>query len=101
MSHMPQEPVAGLTSDDDTQETREWREALEAVIQRAGPERAHFLIEELITLAQRTGINLPYNANTDSARAVCTVWMESMIKISGFIWSACCKIVSTLVSVNT
>jgi pyruvate dehydrogenase E1 component len=62
---MPQEPVAGLTSDDDTQETREWREALEAVIQRAGPERAHFLIEELITLAQRTGINLPYNANTD------------------------------------
>ena len=65
MSHMPQESVPGLIPDDDVQETREWRESLEAVIQRAGPERAHFLIEELITLAQRTGINLPYNANTD------------------------------------
>ncbi len=65
MSDISQEPVPGLIADDDVQETREWREALEAVIQRAGPERAHFLIEELITLAQRTGINLPYNANTD------------------------------------
>lgn len=65
MSTISPEPVPGLIPDDDVQETHEWRDALEAVIQRAGPERAHFLIEELITLAQRTGINLPYNANTD------------------------------------
>ena len=35
-------------ADVDPLETREWLEALEAVIAREGPERAHFLLEELI-----------------------------------------------------
>jgi pyruvate dehydrogenase E1 component len=51
--------------DGDAQETREWLEALEAVIEHAGPERAHFLIEKLIELGHRAGINLPYAANTE------------------------------------
>ncbi|MBK6676338.1 MAG: pyruvate dehydrogenase (acetyl-transferring), homodimeric type [Rhodocyclaceae bacterium] len=51
--------------DADPQETREWLDALEAVIEQEGPERAHYLIEKLIALGHRAGINLPYSANTD------------------------------------
>jgi len=52
-------------ADADAQETREWLDALDAVIAQEGPQRAHFLIERLIEMAHRAGINLPYNANTD------------------------------------
>ena len=50
--------------DIDPQETREWKEALEEVVERDGPERAHFLIESLIDKARRSGAYLPYNATT-------------------------------------
>jgi pyruvate dehydrogenase E1 component len=52
-------------SDADPQETSEWLEALQAVIAREGPERAHFLLEQLIALGHETGINMPYSANTE------------------------------------
>jgi pyruvate dehydrogenase E1 component len=51
-------------TDIDPAETREWVEALEAVIEREGPERAHFLIESLVDKARRSGAYLPYNATT-------------------------------------
>jgi pyruvate dehydrogenase E1 component len=50
--------------DIDPQETREWLEALEGVLEREGPERAHFLVEQLIEKARRSGANLPFSANT-------------------------------------
>ncbi|GAB4297224.1 MAG: pyruvate dehydrogenase (acetyl-transferring), homodimeric type [Methylophaga sp.] len=50
--------------DHDPQETQEWLDALESVIEAGGEEKAHFLIEKLIDMARRTGINLPYSANT-------------------------------------
>lgn len=50
--------------DVDPAETLEWLEALEAVIEQEGPERAHFLLEQLIDKSRRSGTNLPYNANT-------------------------------------
>ena len=50
--------------DHDPQETQEWLDALESVIEAAGDEKAHFIIEKLIDKARRTGINLPYSANT-------------------------------------
>ena len=50
--------------DVDPEETREWKDALEAVIERDGPERAHFLIEALVDKARRSGAYLPYNATT-------------------------------------
>ncbi len=53
-----------LIEDIDPQETREWKDALEEVIERDGPERAHFLIEALVEKARRTGAYLPYNATT-------------------------------------
>ena len=51
-------------ADVDAAETEEWLDALEAVIERDGPERAHFLIESLVDRARRRGAYLPYNATT-------------------------------------
>jgi len=56
--------------DADPQETQEWLDALEAVIEQEGPERAHFLIEHLVALARRAGINLPYSANTEYVNTI-------------------------------
>ncbi len=50
--------------DIDAVETQEWLEALEAVIEAEGVERAHFLLEQMIDKARRSGANLPYSANT-------------------------------------
>ncbi|ALP52459.1 pyruvate dehydrogenase [Candidatus Tenderia electrophaga] len=50
--------------DIDAVETKEWIESLEAVIENEGVERAHFLLEQLIDKARRSGSNLPYSANT-------------------------------------
>ena len=52
------------TPDVDPQETREWLEALEGVLAREGPDRAHWLIEQLIDRARRSGAYLPFSANT-------------------------------------
>ena len=50
--------------DIDPEETREWLDSLDAVIDAAGVDRAHFLLEQLITTARLRGTYLPYNANT-------------------------------------
>ncbi|MBX3715859.1 MAG: pyruvate dehydrogenase (acetyl-transferring), homodimeric type [Burkholderiales bacterium] len=50
--------------DTDPVETREWVDALEAILAVEGPDRAHFLLEHLIDKARRSGVNLPYSANT-------------------------------------
>jgi pyruvate dehydrogenase E1 component len=59
-----EEPINPLAQDLDPLETREWKDALEEVIERDGPERAHFLIEALVDKARRSGAYLPYNATT-------------------------------------
>ena len=50
--------------DPDPQETQEWIESLEAIIEREGTGRAHFLLEKLVEKARRSGAYLPYSANT-------------------------------------
>ncbi len=50
--------------DKDPEETREWLDSMEAVIDAEGIDRAHFLLENLITKARSRGAFLPYNANT-------------------------------------
>ena len=50
--------------DKDPQETREWLDALEGVLATEGPERAHFILEQLIEKGRRSGAFLPYTANT-------------------------------------
>jgi pyruvate dehydrogenase E1 component len=48
----------------DPEETGEWLDSLEALIDAEGVDRAHFLIENLIYKARERGAFLPYNANT-------------------------------------
>ena len=60
MSVVPANP-----GDVDPLETREWLDALAAVLEQEGGERAHFLIEQLIEQAREGGINLPYSATTE------------------------------------
>ncbi len=50
--------------DKDAQETREWMDALSAVIESEGPERAHFLLEQLLEHARQQSIDMPFSANT-------------------------------------
>ena len=48
----------------DPQETREWLESIESVLQTHGAERAHFLLERLIDYTRRFGKYLPFKPNT-------------------------------------
>ncbi|MGE5526969.1 MAG: pyruvate dehydrogenase (acetyl-transferring), homodimeric type [Rhodospirillaceae bacterium] len=53
-----------ILSDVDPQETQEWLEALDAVLEREGPDRANFLLEKLAEKARRAGVYVPFNTNT-------------------------------------
>ena len=50
--------------DYDPQETQEWLDALDSVLDNAGPERAHYLISQLIGKARLAGTDLPFSATT-------------------------------------
>ncbi|MES2261921.1 MAG: pyruvate dehydrogenase (acetyl-transferring), homodimeric type [Pseudomonadota bacterium] len=50
--------------DPDMQETKEWLDALEAVLEKEGPDRAHYLMERLVDLARRRGAQIPFSSNT-------------------------------------
>ena len=62
MASIPQDPINNQDFDD--LETNEWLDALAAVLEREGPERAQALLEGLIDLARRSGSNIPFSANT-------------------------------------
>ena len=65
MSAVPESFSGGAAANDsDHQETREWLDALSAVIGAEGGERAHFLLEQLIDHARQAGIDVPFSANT-------------------------------------
>ncbi len=48
-----------IQTDRDPGETQEWREALGSVLLFEGPERARYLLEELIIEARRQGAPVP------------------------------------------
>ncbi|MEM7280812.1 MAG: pyruvate dehydrogenase (acetyl-transferring), homodimeric type [Pseudomonadota bacterium] len=50
--------------DFDPLETQEWVESIDSVLRVHGAERAHFLIEQLVDHARRSGAHLPYSPNT-------------------------------------
>ena len=64
MSAQPQSFLGAAANDTDSQETREWLDALSAVIGEEGGERAHFLLETLIDHARQAGVEVPFSANT-------------------------------------
>src|SRR3954470_3302751 len=57
--------LSALTANDpDTLETKEWLDALEAVLENEGTDRAHYLMERLVDLARRRGAHIPFSSNT-------------------------------------
>ena len=64
MSAMPDSFLGASANDIDSTETREWLDALSAVIGAEGGERAHFLLESLIDHARQAGIDMPFSATT-------------------------------------
>jgi len=50
--------------DTDPQETQEWLEALDSVLKHEGAHRAHFLLEQLVDKARRSGAYFPFSATT-------------------------------------
>ena len=64
MSARPENAFGAAANDPDALETREWLDALSAVIASEGGERAHFLLEQLIDQARQAGIDVPFSANT-------------------------------------
>ena len=65
MSALPQPlPGAADGKDSDAQETREWLDALSAVVATEGRERGHFLLEQLLEHARQQGIDQPFSATT-------------------------------------
>ncbi len=61
---MAVEPSFTMPHDSDAVETQEWLDALEAVINREGPQRAQHLLERLIDKTRRLGGFVPFSANT-------------------------------------
>jgi pyruvate dehydrogenase E1 component len=55
---------AQLPEDVDPQETAEFVESIEAVIRHQGPDRARFLLETMLAVANRSGVRLPSGITT-------------------------------------
>ena len=64
MSAQPSDSHTFAINDSDSQETREWLDALKAVIENEGPQRAHYLLEQLLEQARESSIDMPFSANT-------------------------------------
>ena len=58
--------------DIDPVETTEWLESIDSVLSRHGPERAHFLLNQMIDFARRSGAYLPYTPNTAYLNTIST-----------------------------
>src|SRR3954462_3956661 len=64
MSAQLDQLTAQAANDPDSIETKEWLDALEAVIENEGTERAHYLMERLVDLARRRGASIPFSSTT-------------------------------------
>ncbi len=58
--------------DIDPIETTEWLESIDSVLGAHGPERAHFLLNQMIDFARRSGAYLPYTPNTAYLNTIST-----------------------------
>ena len=54
----------GLARDIDPQETNDWLESLDAVIENGGEQRARFLLSRLLDHGRGAGVQPPFSANT-------------------------------------
>src|SRR5207244_2223451 len=64
--HMASDGVQsnGTNGDNDAAETREWLDALTGVLETQGTGRASYLLSQLKQKAYRSGVEVPFTANT-------------------------------------
>jgi pyruvate dehydrogenase E1 component len=67
------------SSDIDVQETQEWIDALQSVIEADGSDRAKFLLKELTNAAREAGAQLPYGLNTPYINTIPADKQQSLI----------------------
>ncbi|MBK6471959.1 MAG: pyruvate dehydrogenase (acetyl-transferring), homodimeric type [Betaproteobacteria bacterium] len=70
MSALPDSFRGVDATDADPQETREWLDALSAVIGSEGAGRAHYLLEQLLEHARQSGMDMPFSANTSYTNTI-------------------------------
>ena len=81
MSATPEQSINPNTQvDADPQETKEWLEALNGVIATEGPERAAYIIDQLIAFGRVNGVHQPFHAETPYIN---TLPHEKQVRIPG------------------
>ncbi|RVV96929.1 pyruvate dehydrogenase (acetyl-transferring), homodimeric type [Mesobaculum littorinae] len=68
------------TPDIDPVESQEWQEAIEDVIARDGPDRAHYLLDKAVQQARAAGAQLPFSATTPYQN---TIPADDLMEIPG------------------
>ena len=79
------QPADNIT-DIDARETQEWVDALDAVIREEGPERAHYLVEQLVDNARRSGAYFPYKLTTRYLNTIPAALEEASPGDAGIEW---------------
>jgi pyruvate dehydrogenase E1 component len=69
-----------MNPDVDPQETQEWLDAIDGVLEHEGPDRAYFLIEQVIDKSRRSGAYVPFSANT---AYINTIPVDKQVRIPG------------------
>src|ERR1700716_3105952 len=69
-----------MNTDVDPQETQEGLGAIGRVLEHEGPDRAHFLIEQVIDKSRRSGAYMPFSANT---AYINTIPVDKQVRIPG------------------
>ena len=59
-----------LTPDLDPQETSEWEDSIDVVVERDGAERAHFLLRKTLDKAYEAGVEPPDTAHTPYVNSI-------------------------------
>ena len=60
------------------EEAHEWAEALHDILEHAGEDRAHYIIELLISEARRAGVNLPFKTTTPYINTIARIDEERL-----------------------
>ena len=79
------QPADNIT-DIDARETQEWVDALDAVIREEGPQRAHYLVEQLVDNARRSGAYFPYKLTTRYLNTIPAALEEASPGDAGIEW---------------
>ena len=58
------------TPDLDPRETAEWLEALDQIVDEAGPDRVNFLLDKLMERARENGVDVPVRTTTDYVNTI-------------------------------